>query len=308
MNKLVKSIAIKTLPDPVYLWIRFVVRHRYLPNLLSPRTFSEKVLAKMLFDRRPMLTVAADKLRARDFIAETIGTQYLPKLYAVWTSPDQIVLQPDWGSIAIKANQGSGFVKLVPCIDGVDIHDLRVTAARWLATNYGRQTGEWCYKDIKPAVFAEEMLGDGDPDKLIDYKIFCFSGRPGFVKIIKGMKGRTKSFYANLKFEDLHVSDGQEPLEIEHRKVPLNYDLMLDLASRLSSGFDMLRIDMYNINGAVYLGELTNYPLGAALRLDPRSRDLELGGYWALETMTYLPRRRRRRSKADWQKSLRPLM
>lgn len=243
----------------------------------------------MLFDRSPRLKMAADKLATRAFIAKTIGDKYLPKLHAVWSSPDSIELDPSWGPVAIKANHGSGFVRLIPNIADANIIDLRKLAAEWLKVNYGRKYGEWCYRDIKPVVLAEELLGGGDPDKLIDYKVFCFSGQPRFLKIIKGMKGRTKSYYANLQCEDLDISDGQERLEIAYHQAPPNFDLMLELARRLSLDFDMVRVDMYNLNGNIYVGELTNYPQAGGARFYPEGADVELGRFWDRSTMSYLP-------------------
>lgn len=289
MKQLSINLARSLLPSSVFLIIRFVIKHGYFPNVIFPKNFNEKILAKILFDRSPVLITAADKLNARTFIANTIGDKYLPKLYAVWPSPELIKLDPAWGSVAIKANHGSGFVQLIPNVADANIDKLRKLAATWFKFNFGRALGEWCYQDIKPLVFAEQLLGDGNPDNLIDYKIFCFSGRPRFLKIIKGIKGTTKSYYANLQFEDLHISDGQAPLEKEHQQAPPNLDLMLELATRISSNLDMVRVDMYNLNGNIYIGELTNYPQAANARFYPEGADAELGRYWERSTMGYLP-------------------
>jgi hypothetical protein len=278
------------LPLPVQVLVRFVKKgHGYFPNLIFPTTFNEKVLAKMVFDRSPLLATAADKLSARALIASKVGENYLPKVHAVWSSPASIDLSQIWGPVAIKANHGSGYVKLIPNPAAVNVEALRELAAGWFEINYGRTYGEWCYRDIKPRVFAEEMIGDGNADHLVDYKIFCFSGQPRFLKIIKGMKGAAKSYYADLQCRDLHISDGQQPLEAEYQQAPRNFDLMLELAARISSGFDMVRVDMYNLNGCIYVGELTNYPQAGIIPFRPTGADAELGRYWDRSTMKYLP-------------------
>lgn len=38
---------------------------------------------------------------------------------------------------------------------------------------------------------------------------------------------------------------------------PDNFELMKDLASRLSKGFPQIRVDFYEVDGKVYIGELT---------------------------------------------------
>jgi hypothetical protein len=288
------NIARSLLPLPVFLLIRFLRKgHGYFPNMIFPKTFNEKILAKILFDRSPLLITAADKLSARAFIANKIGDKYLPKIYAVWSSPGSIELDPAWGSVAIKANHGAGFVKLIPNSADANILELRELAATWCKLNYGRTYGEWCYRDIKPRVFAEELIGNGDPNELIEYEIFCFSGQPRFIRIIKGVKGTTKkSYYANLQCKDLHISDGEpSPLETEteYQQAPPNFELMLDLAGRISSDFDMVRVDMHNLNGTIYVGELTNYHTGGIIPFRPKGADMELGRNWERSTMKYLP-------------------
>src|ERR1700680_869808 len=67
-----------------------------LPNLRRPTTFNEKIAHKMLYDRRPVLTRIADKLQARDYVAERIGAHYLTELYQVCRSSAEI----DWQKVA----------------------------------------------------------------------------------------------------------------------------------------------------------------------------------------------------------------
>ena len=289
MKQALKTIFNKYAPAPIILGRNFVKNHRYVPNIINPKTFSEKVLAKMLFDRSPLLATVADKLSARGFIASKIGDGYLPELYAIWNDANSIQLNPEWGSVVIKANHGSGSVKVVSDVLNADVGAIRAIAIQWLKENYGKKYREWAYSEIEPRVFAESMLGSGDPDELIDYKIFCFSGEPQFIKIIKGMNGEAKSYYSDLNFRNLNICDGQKPLERQYQTAPPNFSKMLELARKLSPEFDMIRVDMYNIDGKIYIGELTNYPQGGAVELSPKQRDLDLGRFWTKESMSYLP-------------------
>lgn len=289
MKALLRNAFYKYLSPELFLHIRFVLKHKYMPNTHNPITFNEKVLAKILFDRSPLLATVADKLTARDFIISRIGNGYLPELYAIWDDADLLKLDPEWRSVVIKANHGSGSVKVVTDAPNAEVGAIKAAAARWLKENYGSNYGEWCYSNIKPKLFAEEMIGSDDHDELIDYKIFCFSGEPRFLKIIKGMKGDTKSYYADLNFKKLPISDGQKSLEVELQTAPANSSKMFELARKLSVGFDMIRIDMYNIDGRIYIGELTNYPQAGAVKISPKQGDIDLGRFWTRESMSYLP-------------------
>ena len=43
---------------------------------------------------------------------------------------------------------------------------------------------------------------------------------------------------------------------------PQNYEKMLEVAQKLSSGFPILRVDLYEVDGKIYFGELTFTSLG----------------------------------------------
>lgn len=289
MRERLLGIARRTVPRSLYMVWRFYMKLGYLPNVLAPRTLNEKVLAKMLFDRTPQLRVVADKIAVRDFIAARVGIDYLPSLYAVWDCAEDLDLRPEWRRVVIKATHGSGYVKVIPDVSEADVAKLRQVVGGWLRTNYGAKHGEWCYRQIRPRAFAEEMLGDGNPDSLVDYKVFCFSGQPGFLKVIKGMKGTTRSFHATLDFADMHISDGQLPLDPSEVPAPANYEDMLRVARELSTDFDMLRVDLFNVNGRIYVGELTNYPQAGIGQYQPRTADRRLGEFWNRRSMHYLP-------------------
>ena len=55
---------------------------------------------------------------------------------------------------------------------------------------------------------------------------------------------------------------------------------MVNLAESLAEGFEFIRVDLYNVGGKIYFGELTPYPAGVALRFLPESEDIGLGQKW----------------------------
>ncbi len=58
---------------------------------------------------------------------------------------------------------------------------------------------------------------------------------------------------------------------------PSNYERMLEVAERLSKGFPHVRVDLYNVNGRIYFGELTFYDGSGYMKFSPDSFDYELG-------------------------------
>ena len=52
---------------------------------------------------------------------------------------------------------------------------------------------------------------------------------------------------------------------------------MLEIAAKLSQGMAFVRIDLYNINGHVYFGEITFYPGAGLGTFSPMEWNMKLG-------------------------------
>lgn len=59
--------------------------------------------------------------------------------------------------------------------------------------------------------------------------------------------------------------------------MPENLDEMISIAEQLSDGFKFLRVDLYNIKGRIYFGELTFYPAAGMGAFVPNEWDGKLG-------------------------------
>jgi hypothetical protein len=59
-------------------------------DLDSPQTFNEKLQWLKLYDRDSKYTVMVDKYLARDYVAKTIGEEYLIPLIGVWENAGEI--------------------------------------------------------------------------------------------------------------------------------------------------------------------------------------------------------------------------
>lgn len=64
--------------------------------------------------------------------------------------------------------------------------------------------------------------------------------------------------------------------------MPENAAEMKRIAERLALGFDFMRIDLYNVDGKAYFGEITPYPGGVEKLFDPEP-DLLMGQKWHME-------------------------
>ena len=58
---------------------------------------------------------------------------------------------------------------------------------------------------------------------------------------------------------------------------PAHFEEMKEIASKLSKGYPHVRVDLYNINGKIYFGELTFFSASGLDPFDPEEWDYILG-------------------------------
>src|SRR5579859_1497194 len=116
------------------------------PNIVRPKTFNEKVLHRMVFDRRAILTTLQDKYGVRDYVKERVGDHVLPRLYWVTKNPADIPFDRLPDRFVVKATHGRGFNCLVPDKTSLNRETLTAKCVSWLGWNYFNGSWEWAYK------------------------------------------------------------------------------------------------------------------------------------------------------------------
>jgi len=260
----------------------FKDRFGHEPDLDNPQTFNEKIAYKILFDRRPLLTLVADKIRVRDYVKQRVGDACLTRLYQTCRTPQEI----DWSALPrrfiVKASHGSGMTAIVHDKEEVDRGALFRTLEGWLHTNYYYACRrEWAYRDITPTLMLEELLTDKRGHVPVDFKFFVFDGRATYLQIdLDRFSQHTRTLY-NRDLQRLDVKFHYPTYEGQF-DFPANIAEMFELASRLASGFDFIRVDLYNVAGRIFFGELTNYPEEGRGVFDPPEYDAIFGAQWRL--------------------------
>ncbi len=262
---------------------RYIHVYGRIPHLVRPRTFTEHVLVKLLFDRDPRLALFADKLAVRAYVAERLGgDKHLTTLYATVDRAEDIAGLDLPNRFVMKPNHLSGAIKVVRDLASTDRAALMALAAPWFGRNLGVERGEWAYRHIAPRVLFEELLEfEGAPPS--DYRMYCFNGEPRLVSFTSDWLGPdpTSALYdVDFKLlEARQLNTVSRHLALQAPRPP-QYEQMLDVARRLSAGTDFLRVDLYNLGGRIVFGELTNYPAGGLRKFQPASFDVTLGSYW----------------------------
>lgn len=249
----------------------------YHPDLDNPKTFNEKLNWLKLYSPNPLMTICADKVAVRDYVAEKVGEKYLIPVLGVYDCPNDIDFNKLPDKFVLKVNWGSGQNIIVRDKSKLDIAETRKKLAEWMKPEHNHYfySFERCYKDIKPKIIAEKYIEQLDGN-LLDYKIFCNNGEPMFlfVAIDRG-KDLRFNFY-DLDFNKLPFKQHYENSDKIIKK-PKQFDEMLDIARKLSADFVHCRVDFYVLDNKLYFGELTFYHFAGLEKFEPAEWDRKLG-------------------------------
>ena len=265
--------------DRLYLSVMYFLAHRQRMNWENPRTFNEKLNWLKLWSKNRGFEKYVDKYGVREYVASTIGIQYLIPILGVWDRMEEIDFSTLPDRYVLKTTHDSGGVVIV---DGRPTDRQLRKLREHLSKNYFWIGREYPYQKVKPRIIAEQFMVDESGWDLKDYKFFCFDGEPKILFLaserFKEKDGKAKFDYFDMELHHLPVkSKGHEQnMENTHPEVP-NFKLMTDLARKLSKGFPFIRIDFYNINGKVYFGEMTFFHDDATVPLQPREWNIKFG-------------------------------
>ena len=148
-----------------------------------------------------------------------------------------------------------------------------------LRSNFYFHSREWQYKDIPPRIIAEPYMQDGGNRELKDYKFYCFDGEPAFLYVSEGLENHETAHisFLTMAWERAPFLRADYPGFDTLPPKPARFDEMVDIARKLSAGFRFVRVDLYEINGIVYFGELTFTPTGGFVPFIPDTADQEIG-------------------------------
>ena len=260
-------------------------------DLDNPVTFNQKLQWMKLYDATPLETLLADKYLARTWIAEKIGEEYLVPLLGVWDDADQIDFDALPEKFVLKCNHGSGWNIVVEDKSKLDIQETRRQLNEWLHTNFAFVGGFTLhYMNIPPKIIAEKFLES--ENGLVDYRFYCFNGEPKqvWVDIFSGTPNHLRCIY-DVNWNKLDMQCGWPDGSAYLSEKPKNFDKMLSFSKILSRGFSFVRVDFFESEGKLYMGEMTFIPMNGTGNFEPSSWDYELGKMLKLPEKKPIPQR-----------------
>ena len=266
------------MPDAEYIEAMFRHKLGYTLNLDKPRTFNEKLNWLKLNDRKPLYTIMADKIAAREVIAAKIGEEYLVPLLGVWDDAEAIDFSSLPGQFVLKCNHDSGSVVVCADKQKLDVTVEKEKLRERLGDSWYWHSREWVYKDMKPRIMAQQYLGEN----INDYKILTFGGEPRIIQVVYDLFVEQKRNLYTVDWEYVPVSQ-HFPTDPGHIiEKPAMLPKMLECSRILARGIPHVRVDFWEVGGRLYFSEFTFYCDAGFSKFEPYEYDELLGGWLEL--------------------------
>lgn len=273
----------KYLPDKTYLKLIYRCITGNKLNLKNPQSFNEKIQWLKLYNRKPEYTKMVDKYSVREYIKNTIGEEYLIPLIGVWDNADDIDFDSLPNQFVLKCTHDSGGIVICNDKSNLNVNEAKETMNKYLHRNFYSLHREWPYKNIKPRIIAEKLMVDESGYELKDYKFFAFDGqiKALFVATGRNSADETCFTYFDRDFNRIPLTNGH-PNSSKQIVKPANFEKMITVAEKLSEGIPHVRVDLYNINGKIYFGEMTFFHWSGFKEFEPEKYDKIFGDWITL--------------------------
>lgn len=253
-------------------------------NLKNPATFNEKINWLKLYDypNNNLVIKCTDKFAVREYV-ESKGLDYiLNDLYGVYNKTEDI----DWDKLdekfVLKCNHGCGYNIICDDKKKLDIDRAKISLNKWMKEDFGKVSGEPHYSKIDKKIVCEKYLGKD----ILDYKFFCFKGEPQFLYISRAVAGS----HHGLKADFFDLNGNKMPFRrTDHESFdsipPMikNMNEAIEICKTLSSDFEFVRVDLFEVEEKIYFSELTFSPCTGMMPISPEHFDNNLGSMIDLE-------------------------
>lgn len=282
MGRLLDTLA-RRLSDNAYVRLLYLKTHGKFLNLRRPRTFDEKLQWYKLYYRHPLMTTLADKYEVRRYLEARGHGGLLNELIGVYDRVEDI----DWPSLpkrfALKATHGSNMNVLCRDKDALDWGKCRRQLERWLHTDYFHSGRQWAYLGIRPRLICEKFLENEEFHELIDYKFYCYGGKPEVLFVCTGRfqeAGLRYNAY-DMQWRRIDACKGKPCSELAIEK-PGNFGDLIAVARALSLDFPFVRVDLYALKEKIIFGEFTFYPDDGTVPFTPDAYNVFFGDLFVL--------------------------
>ena len=251
--------------------------HGKLPDLRRPKTLSEKIAYRKLYDHDPRMPSLVDKILSKELMAARFGMDFIIPTLATFQSEMEIDFAELPYPCVVKANHGSS-MNLFLMQRPADEEKVRRKLRRFLQHNYSAVREEWAYSHVQRRLLVEPFI-DGGEHGLVDYKFHTFNGRAYAIEVITDRFTKHYGAMFDALWNPIHCQFGspKSPYPIPR---PEELDKMTRYAEEIGAGFSYVRVDFYEVGGKAKFGEITFYPGAGVDQVEPPEFDEIFGRQW----------------------------
>lgn len=265
-------------------------------DLVNPKTFTAKTQWLKVYDHNPLYHKMVDKHLVKDYVSSIVGEEYVIPTLGIWDAFDDIDFDKLPSRFVLKTTNGGGNTGVVICKDKTQFNffEAKVKLEASMKNDIYKSLGEWVYKGITPRIIAEQYMEDIDTrtnsvKDLVDYKFWCFNGVPTYLFYASNRQNcehKPPYFdYFDMNLNKLPIkSKGHENSAVKTLNIAC-FEEMKRIAARLSQNIPFVRVDLYQICGKVYFGELTFYHDSGLVPFEPQDWDEKIGRLLQLPNM-----------------------
>lgn len=273
------------LPDEKYAqWFHKLYTGKGL-DLDNPKYFDEKIWWLKLNNRDPLLTKCSDKHSVRDYVRENGYEEILIPQVGLYNNAKEIPFEDFNEEVILKCTSGSGENFIFSPTSTTDKKLIIKRMNYTLKQNPYWYSREWNYKNIDQKITVEKIIRDTNGKLPLDYKFMCFNGEPKLLFLDIGLIDENNiynhNYPRNIYDMDFNLMPFKETRNnyLGEIKKPENWDKMIEIARKLSQPFPFCRVDLYNLDGKIYFGEITFYHGGGCNDIQPEKWDLEIASW-----------------------------
>ncbi|MBR2840592.1 MAG: glycosyl transferase [Bacilli bacterium] len=278
LKKMLRNIyrnVLKLLPAKIVMNIQNVRGYHKLINFNNPRYFGEKIQWLKMYGNLEKYESYVDKYKVREYIKDKIGEEYLIPLIGVYDSQDLIQYDELPNQFVLKLNNGSGYNLIVKDKNKINYKKTNKVLKKWLKDNYYKINKEPQYRNIKNKIMCEKYITNCK-GLLNDYKFFCFDGEVKYIEVDFDRFEEHKMNFYDVNWNLQTFKKGKYGIYKGENNKPKNFNEMIDICRILSKNFQFVRVDLYNVDGKIYFGELTFTPASGLTPFYPLTKDLEI--------------------------------
>lgn len=267
--------------DKLYIRLKYRLFMKRKCNLKHPVLFQEKLQWLKINDRKAIYHTMVDKIDAKKFISERIGNEYVIPTIGIWNTIDEIDFNILPNEFILKNSYDSGSYFICTDKKSLDKGEVKKRLMISKDKDYYLYSREWPYKGLEHRIIAEPLLHDDRSPYLRDYKFFTFNGEPKFFYVTsnRGSETGLKEDFFDIHGNLLDLNQKGYYNNPQTPTLPVNLEKMVMFAKILAKGTYHLRVDFYEINDRLYVGEMTFFDGGGFCPFVPEKYNIIFGNW-----------------------------